>query len=346
VIAGSRSFLASKDCIHAIRRFNRFYTRQIGVLDKHLLDSPFSLTEVRLLYELAHRAGVTAVELRQELGLDRGYLSRMLQNFEARGWIKTSRSAADRRRILLSLTRPGYKVFAPLDHRSSAQVGAMLARLSAAEQDRLLAAMGEIEGTLDRRSEGRIPRGLRPAPKGAPSAETNADLAPPPPRTAAPGTFFLRRHRPGDMGWVVQRHGELYWDEYRYDERFEALVAGIVAEFIQNLDPRREACWIAEKDNHRVGTIFLVKKSRTVAKLRLLLVEPSARGLGIGKRLISQCLSFARRAGYKKVVLWTQSELRSARHLYQRGGFKRIAEQPHQSWGRTDLVSETWEVKL
>ena len=314
------------NAVQAVRRFNRFYTRHIGVLQEHLLHSRFSLTEVRVLYELAHRSGITAIELRNELGLDRGYLSRMLQHFEKQGWITTKRSAADKRRILLSLTPKGQKAFAPLDLRSSAEVAAMLACLSGAEQNTLLGAMSAIESTLNRQTKtGEVPFAPR-------SSDTQA--------------FTLRSHRPGDMGWVVQRHGELYWKEYNYDERFEALVAEIVVAFVQKLDPERERCWIAERDGERLGTIFLVRKSKTVAKLRLLLVEPSARGLGIGRRLVSECVDFARQAGYKRILLWTQSELHAARHLYQEAGFKRTAQKPHQSWGRNDLTAETWSLDL
>jgi DNA-binding MarR family transcriptional regulator/GNAT superfamily N-acetyltransferase len=366
--ARNLSALNSDDPVQAVRRFNRFYTRQIGVLQEHLLHSQFSLTEVRVLYELAHRDGVTAVELCRELGLDRGYLSRMLHNFQKQGWIKTTPSPADRRRIFLSLTSKGRKVFAPLDHRSSEEVSAMLKRLSSSQREKLLVAMHAIEGILNggageapvspnHASRDAIrpePQGLKPT-KRLPSSGTTGSRALPgralldqlhssaeAPKTA----YILRQHRPGDMGWVVQRHGELYWQEYRYDERFEALVAQIVAEFVQNFDCERERCWIAEKDGERVGAIFLVKKSKTVAKLRLLLVEPSARGLGIGKRLVAECVNFARAAGYKKVLLWTQNELHAARHLYEHAGFKRIAQKPHQSWGQTDSVAETWALKL
>jgi DNA-binding MarR family transcriptional regulator/N-acetylglutamate synthase-like GNAT family acetyltransferase len=285
------------------------------VLQEHLLESQFSLTHVRVLYELAHREQVTAGELCQDLGLDRGYLSRMLQSFESKGWIKTVCSPDDRRRIFLSLTGKGLKVFDPLDRRSSDEVGAMLTRLSPAQQKTLLAAMRHIEGVL------------------APALQS-----------AEP--YTLRQHRPGDMGWVVQRHGELYHQEYSYDERFEALVAGIVAEFIATFVPARERCWVAEKDGEKVGAIFLVQKSASVAKLRLLLVEPSARGLGIGKRLVAECVTFARGAGYKKIMLWTQSELSAARRIYENAGFKLVAEEKHASWSRNDLVAETWELKL
>jgi DNA-binding MarR family transcriptional regulator/GNAT superfamily N-acetyltransferase len=305
----------ASDPVHAIRRFNRFYTRQIGALQEHLLKSPFSLTEVRVLYELAHRDRLTAGQLCQELGLDRGYLSRMLQRFETEGWIKNSPSSTDRRMVHLSLTAGGRKVFEPLDQRSSEEVLAMLSSLSPRRQTLLLAAMRDIE----------------------------AVLAPP---STTEGSYVLRPHRPGDMGWVVQRHGELYWEEYGYDERFEALVAEIVAEFIQNLDAKRERCWIAEKDGENVGCIFLVKNSTTVAKLRLLLVEPSARGLGIGKRLVEECVRFARQAGYKKIMLWTQSELAAARGIYKGAGFRLVGREKHQSWSRKDLVAETWELKV
>jgi DNA-binding MarR family transcriptional regulator/GNAT superfamily N-acetyltransferase len=354
------SFPTLENPVQAVRRFNRFYTRQIGVLQEHLLQSEFSLTEVRVLYELAHRTGITAVELREELGLDRGYLSRMLQNFEKNGWIKTTPSRSDRRRILLSLTHKGRGVFDPLDQRSSEEVRAMLARLSPVARRNLVGAMQQIEGVLGA-TEQQIPRGLNPArtdkDEGSVIGANEARALPiranfhnftgeMPVAQRSDNSFTLRSHRPGDMGWVAQRHGELYWQEYKYDERFEALVAEIVAEFIQHFDPKRERCWIVEKDGERVGTIFLVKKSNMVAKLRLLLVEPTARGLGIGRRLVSECVNFAREAGYKKIMLWTQSELHSARHLYEQAGFKRLSDDSHKSWGRNDLVAETWGLTL
>ncbi len=305
----------SNDAIQTVRRFNRFYTRQIGVLQEHLLHSQFSLTEVRVLYELAHRERVTAAELCQDLGLDRGYLSRMLQRFETEAWIKTAASQEDRRRVHLMLTAKGRKMLAPLEKRSSDEVSAMLGRLSPTRQAKLLSAMRDVESVL------------------APAQE-------------AAESYILRPHRPGDMGWVVHRHGVLYSEEYGYDERFEALVAEIVAHFVLNFDPRRDGCWIAERDGEIVGSIFVVRQSKTVAKLRLLLVEPSARGLGIGGRLVAECVTFARQAGYKKMMLWTQSELSAARHLYQQAGFKRGGEKHHDSWSRKNLVAETWELKL
>ncbi len=301
--------------IEAVRRFNRFYTRQIGVLREGLLQSPFSLTEVRVLYEIAQRHQPTATELRLELGLDPGYLSRILSKLEKRGLVSKSTSRSDGRQSLLGLTARGTKTFATLDARQNLEVAALLRLIPPGGQSRLVQAMRSIETVL------------------------GADATP-----ATP--YILRAHQPGDMGWVVHRHGVLYAEEYGYDEQFEALVAGIVAKFIQHFDPTKERCWIAERDGEIVGSIFLVKKSKAVAKLRLLLVEPSARGLGIGKRLVEECLRFARQAGYKKMVLWTQSELPAARHIYEAAGFRVIHEEPHRSWGRDDLVSQIWERRL
>ena len=302
------------DRVAAIRHFNRFYTRQIGVLREKPYQSAFSLTEVRVLYELAHRRKTTASELSNDLGLDAGYLSRMLAHFEERGWLAKKPCHGDRRQSLLSLTGKGQKVLAPLDARSREEIGKLLSGLSAGEQRQLVGAMHTIEKLL-----------------GAQSARER--------------TYILRLHQPGDIGWVVHRHGALYAQEYRYDERFEALVAEIVAKFIQNFDPKRERCWIAEKDGEIVGSVFLVKHSKTVAKLRLLLVEPTARGLGIGKRLVEECVRFARQAGYKKITLWTQSSLHAARGVYQKAGFRRVEQKKHHSWGH-DLVAETWDLIL
>jgi DNA-binding MarR family transcriptional regulator/GNAT superfamily N-acetyltransferase len=300
-----------------VRRFNRFYTKQIGVLQEGLLSSPFSLTEVRVLYEIVHRKDSTAVELCRELCLDPGYLSRILRSFEKRGLIARTRSIADGRQSHLRLTPKGRKIFDPLEQRSNRQAAAMLEKVSPAHQKKLVDAMHTIEAAID------------------PARSKNGQPA-----------YILRPHHPGDMGWIVHRHGALYWKEYGYDERFEALVAEIVAEFIHHFDPRRERCWIAEKDGEVVGSIFVVAKSRTVAKLRLLLVEPSVRGLGIGRRLVEECIRFARQAGYKKMMLWTQSELGAAHHLYQEAGFRLVAKQRHKSWGRDNLVAETWEMTL
>jgi DNA-binding MarR family transcriptional regulator/GNAT superfamily N-acetyltransferase len=301
--------------VAAVRRFNRFYTRQIGLLDEGLLNSPFSLTEVRTLYELAQHEQTTAVQLCKTLGLDAGYLSRILGRFEKTGLIEKRESPKDARQTLLTLTKKGQKTFAPLNTRSDEQVQAMLGKLSPKKQDEFVQALQMIEFLL------------------APGGERLR-------------SYVLRQHGPGDMGWVVYRHGLLYQREYGYDERFEALVAGIVSEFIQKLDAARERCWIAENDGENLGSVFLVRKSRAVAKLRLLLVEPSARGLGIGGHLVSECVRFAREVGYKKIMLWTQSELAAARSIYQKAGFKLVAEKPHRSWSRNDLVAETWELQL
>jgi DNA-binding MarR family transcriptional regulator/GNAT superfamily N-acetyltransferase len=301
--------------VQSVRSFNRFYTQQIGVLRSGLLDSPFSLTELRVLYELAHREQPTASEIGKELGLDAGYLSRILRSFERRRLIKRDPSPEDARQSLLTLTERGHETFAPLDMRSSEEVGAMLNRLSQEDQLRVVAAMQTIECLLGAQKQPRTP-------------------------------YILRPHHSGDMGWVVHRHGVLYNQEYGYDEGFEALVAQIVADFIKNFDAKRERCWIAERDGEVVGSIFLVKQSKTIAKLRLLLVEPRVRGLGIGARLVDECIRFARQAGYRKMVLWTQSELHAARRIYQKAGFRLVKEDPHKSWGRADLVSQVWELNL
>ena len=300
--------------VATVRRFNRFYTQQIGVLKEGLLDSPFSLTESRVLYELAHRERPTAAELARDLGLDAGYLSRLLRGFERRRLVARRRSEADGRQSLLTLTRRGQEAFAPLHARSRDEIGALLAPLPTVDQERLVQAMRTIETLLGARPEPRAP-------------------------------YVLRPHQPGDMGWVVHRHGVVYAQEYGFDERFEALVAGIVARFVERFDARRERCWIAEKDGEVVGSVFLVRHSKTVAQLRLLLVEPKARSLGIGARLVAECVRFARQAGDRKVTLWTNCILVPARRLYEAAGFRIVATERHRSFGR-DLVSETWALPL
>jgi len=306
---------ASPRRVQAVRQFNRFYTQKIGVLNEGLLDSGFSLTEVRVLYELAHRHKPTATELCENLNLDPGYLSRMLQKFHKQGLIARTPASTDARQNHTSLTDKGKRTFAPLDERSNERVAEQLEELSPAQQDDVIRGMQTITRLLQ--------------PENTPNV-----------------SYVLRPHQSGDMGWVVYRHGVLYSQEYGYDERFEALVARIVADFVQKFDAKRERCWVAERESERAGCIFLVKRSKTIAKLRLLLVEPSARGLGIGKRLVSECVRFARQAGYKKIVLWTQSELHTARHLYEEAGFKLAGKKRHSSWGRNHLVAETWELKL
>jgi DNA-binding MarR family transcriptional regulator/GNAT superfamily N-acetyltransferase len=300
--------------VAAVRRFNRFYTQKIGVLQDGLLKSPFPLTEARVLYELAHREQPTASELARDLGLDAGYLSRILRGFGKKGLVRKTPSPSDGRQQLLTLTRKGEEAFAPLNSRSRAEIGALLGALSGPEQNRLVDSMHAIEDLL----------GARPEPK-------------------AP--YLLRPHQPGDIGWVVHRHGALYAQEYGWDGTFEALVAEVAAAFIRNYDPKCERCWIAEKDGEVVGSVFLVRKSRTVAKLRLLYVEPKARGLGIGARLTAECERFARQVGYGKIVLWTNTILHAARHIYETAGYRLVASEPHRSFGH-DLVAETWEKKL
>jgi DNA-binding MarR family transcriptional regulator/GNAT superfamily N-acetyltransferase len=300
--------------IEAVRRFNRFYTRQIGVLRESWAESPFSLAEVRVLYELAHHDDLTAGELGTELGLDRGYLSRILQSFEKRGFVTKTRSEKDARQTHLALTAKGRKVFAPVNNRSQQDVGSMLDALSATDQKILIESMHTIERLLGDKSEPKVP-------------------------------YILRTHHPGDMGWIVHRHGVLYSEEYGWDEHFEALAAQITSDFIKNFDPKRERCWIAEREGEIVGSVFLVKKSKTVAQLRLLLVEPKARGLGIGTRLVEECIRFARQKGYRKIVLWTNDVLKAARRVYEETGFTLVREEPHHSFGH-DLVGQYWELPL
>jgi DNA-binding MarR family transcriptional regulator/GNAT superfamily N-acetyltransferase len=299
--------------VDAVRRFNRFYTRRIGVLRDGFLGSAFPLPEARLLYELGHRERCTASELGKDLDLDLGYVSRLLQSLKHRGLVRTKRSADDARASLLSLTAKGRKAFSLLDGRSRDEVSAMLGALASPEQTRLVDAMTTVESLL-----------------GGEKSEP---------------VISLRAHRPGDMGWVVQAHGELYAREYGWDERFEALVAEITAKFIQNFDAERERCWIAEMDGERVGSVFAVKQSRTVAKLRLLIVEPRARGRGLGRRLVQECVAFAREKGYRKLVLWTQSNLAAARAIYKSCGFELKKTEPHASFG-VKLTGEYWELVL
>lgn len=298
----------------AMRRFNRFYTRQIGVLQEKLLRSPFSLTEARVIYELAHHEKATASQLGDELGLDAGYLSRILRSFEKRGLIDKQASASDGRQSWLWLAEPGQAAFARLNAASQTEIESMLSRLPEAEQNRLVHAMQTIQRLLGYKPEPKVP-------------------------------YILRPPLPGDMGWVVHRHGVLYAQEYGWDEHFEALVADIVAKFVQNYDPKRERCWIAEKDGESAGSVFLVKKSDTEAKLRLLLVEPQARGLGIGARLVDECIAFARRTSYQKLSLWTNNVLHAARHIYEKAGFVLVHEEAHHSFGH-DLIGQTWELDL
>ena len=305
----------SNDSVKAVRRFNRFYTKQIGVLQDVWMSSSFSLAQARVLYELAHRKRPTATEVGKELGLDAGYLSRMLRILEQRGLLRRERSRADKRSAHLSLTREGQATFARLNQQTEEDVTAMLRKLPVNDQRRLVAAMHAIEEVLE-------------------------------PKQEKPTAYVLRPPCAGDLGWVVHRQGVVYAEEWGYNEEFEALTAEIVASFVQNFRSSKERCWIAEMNGEIVGSVFLVRKSDTVAKLRLLLVEPWARGHGIGARLIEECIRFARQAGYRKITLWTQSELKAARHLYQKAGFKLSGKKRHDSFGRNGLVAEVWDLRL
>jgi DNA-binding MarR family transcriptional regulator/N-acetylglutamate synthase-like GNAT family acetyltransferase len=304
----------SAERVEAVRKFNRFYTQQIGVLTEAYLKSPFSLTEARVIYEIAHHEETTATELCRQLGLDAGYLSRLLRGFKKRRLIEKKSSDSDRRLSVLRLTGQGQQSFAFLNSHSKKEIEAMLNRLGVEDQKRLVAAMQLIQRLIGPDDSAREP-------------------------------YLLRTHQPGDMGWVVHRHGRIYAEEYGWDERFEGLVAEIVAKFIKKFDPRLERCWIAEREGENIGSVFLVRKSKQVAKLRLLLVDPKARGLGIGTRLVDESLRFARQAGYKRITLWTNSVLVAARKIYQKAGFELTESQPHRSFGH-DLVSETWERAL
>lgn len=300
--------------VSAVRAFNRFYTKKLGVLDQHLLKSPFSLSEARVLYELAQGEGLSAKEIAATLGLDPGYLSRIVQSFDEKGLLTRTPLPSDRRQQLLGLTAKGRQSFAKLDRSSQSEIAAMLDELTGRDRDRLVQAMATIEDVLE-------------------------------PRAMLRSAVLLRSHRPGDIGWVVSRHGAVYAEEYGWDISFEALVAEITAQFLRAFDPEREHCWIAEIDGEPVGSIFLVKGTDDVAKLRLLLVEKKARGLGVGRALVEQCIRFAREKNYRTVVLWTQSILTAARDIYRRAGFQLVAEEPHRSFG-VDLMGETWELKL
>jgi len=314
----NRQRRAAGDRIAAVRRFNRFYTRQIDVLRKTFLDSPFSLAEARVLYDIANGDAPTASEIGRALDLDAGYLSRLLRNFEKRGLIRRDASARDARQSHLTLSALGRQSFAPLERRSQNATGAMLGRLAADDQQRLIAAMATIERLLGGQSQ----------------------AAPVPERS-----YILRAPVPGDFGWIVKRHAELYGEEYGWGAPFEALCAQIVADFGNKLDAKRERCWIAEMDGANVGCIFLAKETDSVARIRLLLVDPMARGLGLGAKLTDEAIAFARAAGYRKITLWTHSVLTAARHIYRKAGFKLMRSEPHDSWGQP-VVSEFWDLEL
>ncbi|RST53272.1 helix-turn-helix domain-containing GNAT family N-acetyltransferase [Variovorax sp. MHTC-1] len=302
--------------VKAVRQFNRFYTRRIGALDPYL-GSAMSLTDVRVLYELAHRESAVASEIGKDLGLDGGYLSRILRRFEGAGWLTRETHPKDARQSLLRLTEAGHAAFAPLQQKSRDEARALLSALSAPQQRQLIDAMHTVQALIE------------------PAANS-----PTKPRTAV-----LRDPGPGDIGWVVQQHGEIYAREYGWNSEFEALVAEIAAQFLRKFQPEWERCWIAELDGERVGAVFLARKSATVAQLRLLILTPQARGLGLGARLTDECIAFARHKGYKKMVLWTNSCLVAARGIYAARGFKLVKSEPYVGFGQ-QLVGETWELKL
>jgi DNA-binding MarR family transcriptional regulator/GNAT superfamily N-acetyltransferase len=298
----------SPDAVASVRAFNRFYTARIGVLRDGLLRTPHSLTEARVLYELGQRDVTEVADLRREMDIDAGFLSRLLARLERNGLVARERSADDARRQRVRLTEEGRVAFAELDRRSAEEVGAVLDALSADDQRRLVAAMSVVREVLS-------------------GAETTG--------------FVLRAPHPGDFGWIVQAHGRLYAEEYGWDESFEGLVAQIVAEYARDHDPSREAAWIAEVDGDPVGCVLCVRREEGVAQLRLLLVDPGLRGHGIGGRLIDECLRFAKRAGYRRITLWTNDVLHAARRLYERAGFELVESAPHHSFGHA-LVEQTW----
>ncbi|WP_018607645.1 bifunctional helix-turn-helix transcriptional regulator/GNAT family N-acetyltransferase [Uliginosibacterium gangwonense] len=300
--------------IEDMRHFNRFYTRQLGLLDEGLLDSVFSLTEARVLFELEHAEDLTATAIGRELGLDAGYLSRLLKRFESQGLLTREVSGQDSRQAVLRLTPAGYAAYAPLNQASQAQIAALLSELVVTQREKLLEAMRTIQNLLGEPKSSSVP-------------------------------YILRPHQVGDMGWIVHRQGLLYAQEYGWDETYEALVAEIVAGFVKNFDPKWERCWIAEREGRIAGSVFVLRETPTQAKLRLLYVEPEARGLGIGQRLVEECIRFARQKGYRRLVLWTNDILLSARKIYQVAGFRLLDEEAHHSFGK-DLVGQHWGLDL
>lgn len=297
-----------------IRQFNRFYTKQIGVLQQGLLDSPFSLTEARVIYELGQYENNTASDICSQLDLDAGYLSRMLGDFKKKGLVHKEVSPQDGRQSILRLTEAGQQAYHMLNSRSQQEIEAMLEQLSDGEQIRLVNAMQTVESLLGTQPQWKVP-------------------------------YILHPPQPGDMGWVVTQHGLLYAREYQWDATFEGFVAEIIAGFVKNFKPKFERCWMAEVDGQNAGSVFIVKKSDEVAKLRMLIVTPEARGLGIGKRLVQECISYARQVGYRKMTLWTNSCLLAARHIYKQAGFQLVASEPYHDFGQ-DLVGETWDLDL
>ena len=305
---------SSDDEIAAMRAFNRFYTRQMGLLDESLLKSTFSLAESRVIYELAHRDGLVATDLVRDLGLDAGYLSRLLKKFRTRGLLTRTMSDTDARQTVLALTPAGREAFKPLNQASRDQIATMLEHLAAVEREKLVKAIKTVQRLLGGTEEPEIP-------------------------------YILRPLHVGDIGWIIHRQGILYAEEYGWDETYEALVAEILGAFVTSFDPKFERAWIAEREDEVVGSVFVVRKSDEVAKLRLLYVEPSARRLGIGRKLVAECICFARSRGYKTLTLWTNDVLVSARRIYEASGFKLADEKGHHAFGK-DLVGQNWDLAL
>jgi DNA-binding MarR family transcriptional regulator/GNAT superfamily N-acetyltransferase len=303
--------------VEALRGFNRFYTRQIGVLEEGLLKTPFTLAQARVLFELGTRKDISAGEISAVLSLDLGYLSRIVQEFSAQGLITRKKSAEDGRRVLLSLTAKGRKAFQALDTKSRDEVAAMLAGLPDARRARLLAAIRDVQRALSDQD-------------------------------GTPGDgLVIRARRPGDIGWAIERHAQLYAEEYQWNEEFESLVAKLFARFANEHDPEKERLWIAECEGERVGCVFVVRNDEdpTAAQLRCLLVDPKGRGMGVGRRLVAECIAFARSAGYRRMVLWTNDLLVSARRIYEAAGFTLVEEERHHSFGH-DLVGQIWSLEL
>ncbi|AMN40946.1 bifunctional helix-turn-helix transcriptional regulator/GNAT family N-acetyltransferase [Rhodoplanes sp. Z2-YC6860] len=300
--------------VAAVRRFNRFYTQHLGVLNDGFLDSPFSLTQARVLYEIRERHSSTATDIGRDLGLDAGYLSRLLAQFEKSRLIRKERSPSDGRQSFLSITAMGRKAMDHLERRTVRQVGDVLHRLSDPEQDRLVQAMRSVERMM------------------ALASKTESEIV-------------LREPRPGDLGWIVARHATLYLQEYGWAGNFEAICAQIVADFGMKFDPARERCWIAEMNGENVGSVFLVKDTDEIARLRLLLVDPVARGRGLGTRLTAECVRFAQARGYRRITLWTHSILTPARHIYAKAGFTLTSSEKKKSFGK-DVVSEIWDLRF
>jgi len=303
-----------QSAVDKARRFNRFYTKRIGLLNQGYLETNFSLTQARILFELAQRKGLTATDLIRELDIDRGYLSRNLAQFEKQGLIQRTTSKKDQRFQTLKLTAAGKKSFSVLNNRSSQEIGEWLKKLSDEQKQELLEAMNTVQNIL-----------------GSPS-DSNEPIR-------------LRTYGPGDVGWIIARHGALYASEYQFDETFEGLVAEILGRFLKRHDSKKECIWIAERNREKLGTVTIVDAGDKVAQLRCLLVEPKARGLGIGQKLIEECIRFSKRNGYTRMKLWTQSHLHAARHLYEKAGFKIVEKKPQFSFGQK-VVSEIWELSL